>query len=695
MRPAAGVALLGLHGAILAQVPPAADIPEIDRSDRPNSEAAFATVEIHPRPARTAFVLRVAPEGSAHADGSADRPFTLEQAQVRVRELATAESVTVELSEGTYFLPRPLRFAAADGGHDGTIVEWRAAPGARPVLSGGTRVTGWRLVEPARGIWAAPLPSGLDPRQLWVDNGAARRAAVEAPRSAFTFHDWGIRIVDPAWAFLANLAGQDRMEVENTGFFTDRRALVDRIEGDRIFLRQPGWRNNLIGYDTFARPVSGERARFFFANAIAFLRHPGEWFADPAKGLIYYIPRAGEDMSSAVVIAPRLDHLVSIAGTHDEPVSDLHFSGLSFRHSSWNGPSGPQGYASQQSGAYLAGEIEGYPADPIRDCSWGCWAFERMRNHWRQQPAAVQVAAAQRIVFEGNSFTLLGQVALGIGNNAEANAAGIGLGVRSAEIAGNLFENLAGGAIMVGGITPEAHHPPDPRMGVRDIVVRDNTVRSVSQDYREQAAILVTYASAPLIIHNEVSDAPYDGIDVGWGWGVNDPGGNTDYMSWSRGYYDQPGNQLYDTPTILRDAVIVANRVHGVKRWFPDGGAIYHLSADPGGLIAENHVYDVPGGIGVYLDEGSRYVTVRDNVFDGLGLWVNLNASDGARPRRIAMDNVARGNWHNSGRANGTWSAYGNNQLVDNVEVDGSAWPEAARAIIDRAGPRQGQSAAP
>ncbi len=90
-----------------------------------------------------------------------------------------------------------------------------------------------------------------------MNGTAARRAALEAPRSAFAFHDWGIRIVDPAWRFLAALPGQERMEVESTGFFTDRRALVERIEGDRIILRQPGWRNNLIGYDTFARPVSG------------------------------------------------------------------------------------------------------------------------------------------------------------------------------------------------------------------------------------------------------------------------------------------------------------------------------------------------------------------------------------------------------------------------------------------------------
>src|SRR5206468_4293499 len=213
--------------------------------------------------------------------------------------------------------------------------------------------------------------------------------------------------------------------------------------------------------------------------------------------------------------------------------------------SSWLGPSGPEGYASQQSGSFLAGQMRDYPADPIRDCSWGCRPFEAMRNRLRQQPAAVQVAAATRVVFDDDRFAELGQVALGIG-----------------------------------------------------------------------------------IMNNDVSDTPYDGIDVGWGWGANDPGGSPAYRTASRGYYDQPGNLTYDTPTILRDTVVVANRVSRVKQWYPDGGAIYHLSADPGALIAENYISDVPGGIALYLDEGSRYVTVRNNVVENVGVWLTVNSQD-------------------------------------------------------------------
>lgn len=49
----------------------------------------------------------------------------------------------------------------------------------------------------------------------------------------------------------------------------------------------------------------------------------------------------------------------------------------------------------------------------------------------------------------------------------------------------------------------------------------------------------------------------------------------------------------------------------------------------------------------------------------------------------------ARGNWRNAGKANGSWSDYANNRLVDNVAVEGQAWPEGARKVIDRAGPKR------
>jgi hypothetical protein len=678
------VAAFALASAVAGQslLPPAPAIPPM-----PAPAASHGSVVLPTAPVPVPLIVEVSPAGSDDGDGSAAHPFaTPARAQAAVRALNRDRDVTVRLADGVYRLGAPLRFGAADGGRDGHVVRWEAAAGAHPVLSGGIPVTGWRRADAARDIWVATIPRGLAPRQIWVNDRLAKRAAIEAPRTAFAFHDWGIEIVDPAWRFLAGLTGQHRIEIESTGWFTHRHAVVDRIEGDRIVMQQPGWQNNIIGYDTFARPLSGTGARLFLVNSPAFLREGGSFYLDPEKGDLFYKPRTGEDMATASVVVPRLPLLMAIGGTYDMPVQDLEFSGIAFHHSSWTAPSGPDGYASQQSGAYLPGRVADLPAQTIRDCSWGCRSFEAMRNRWHQQPAAVQVAAAKRIGFFDDDFAHLGQIGLGIGNNDDANELGTGLGASTITVERSRFTDLAGGGIMVGGVQPDAHHPRRPEMGVRDILIRNNLVRSISQDYREQAAILVTYATGAVITHNEIADAPYDGIDVGWGWGVNDPGGSAAYRTRSRGYYDSPANPVYDTPTILRDSVVFANRVHDVKRWFPDGGAIYHLSADPGALIAENYVYDVPGGIALYLDEGSRYVTLRNNVVSNVGTWLNLNSQDAMAPRRTALDNVARDNWYDSGSRGGSWDDYMANQAIGNVKVDKGQWPAAARAVMARAG---------
>ncbi|WP_235524510.1 hypothetical protein [Caulobacter sp. Root655] len=86
----ASVLALCLLGADLAQAQslPTVAIPKVTSSDRPNSEQAFAAVEIHERPKPVPLVFEVSPRGSDAGDGSTARPFaSLARAQAAVREL--------------------------------------------------------------------------------------------------------------------------------------------------------------------------------------------------------------------------------------------------------------------------------------------------------------------------------------------------------------------------------------------------------------------------------------------------------------------------------------------------------------------------------------------------------------------------------------------------------------------------------
>ena len=90
-------------------------------------------------------------------------------------------------------------------------------------------------------------------------------------------------------------------------------------------------------------------------------------------------------------------------------------------------------------------------------------------------------------------------------------------------------------------------------MANRDVIIINNRIETVSQVYMDNSAILSTYVEGALILHNDIADAPYDGIDIGWGWGINDLGGNPVYRDARRGYYDHPHNLVYDTPTLHRE----------------------------------------------------------------------------------------------------------------------------------------------
>jgi hypothetical protein len=383
---------------------------------------------------------------------------------------------------------------------------------------------------------------------------------------------------------------------------------------------------------------------------------------------------------------PRITVLLAIGNSLDALVKDLAFRGIQFSHTTWLGPATDEGYASQQSGSYLKGRAAAYPANPLADCKFGCPAFETRRNEWSQMPASIQVAAAERITFDSDIFAHLGQYALGIGNDANANITGADLGASDITVTRCVFTDLAGGAILAGGVQRDAHHPHNPRQINRSLIVSNNRIRSVSKDYRDNSAILSTYVLGAVILHNDISDVPYDAIDIGYGWGMHDAGGNPNYRVRMHGY-DWKENLVYDTPTTHRDVVVASNRIHGAKRYFHDGGAIYNLSASPGTLITENYIFDNGSKIGLYLDEGSRYITVRRNVVEGKDCeWLNINTAHSAYPLRISPDNTAADNWHDGAKVGGLWTNYQNDLILnDHLVVDGN-WPDEAKQIMKNSG---------
>ncbi|GAB4000581.1 hypothetical protein GCM10029992_32940 [Glycomyces albus] len=372
------------------------------------------------------------------------------------------------------------------------------------------------------------MGTGFDSRQLYVDGALAPRARIDLSPSDIEFDPSGFTVRNQGLGWLSGLPDQRRIEFLAHLTWTTRITPVDAIVGSTVTLRQPAWDNNTYGYDTVQHPYVGPR--FFLAGSRAFLDEPGEWFLDADAGILYYKPFQGQDMANTDVELPRLETLIEVGGTYDQPVHDLHFEGLTFTGTSWLHPNSDDGYANQQTGTFLAGVQPDRPSDAFDSGSRGCYEFEGTRNHWFQMPAAVQVSAAEGVSFSGNTFANLGSIGLGIGNDANAHSCGIGLGAHDVSVVGNTFTASAGGGIAVGGVRPDAHHPSDDRMINRDILISDNSIFSTALDYLDNVAILATYATRLTVEHNYIADMPYSGIAVGYGWGANDPAGCQEYL---------------------------------------------------------------------------------------------------------------------------------------------------------------------
>jgi hypothetical protein len=632
--------------------------------------------------------LVVAPTGAETADDSGpattDQPLaSLHEAQQRARDLAARGDgdVTVTLLDGTHRLSEPLRFDAADSGRDGHTVTWKAAPGAEPLVSGADPVTGWELDDPATGIYKADVGTGFDTRQLYVDGVPAQRARMSLSPSDITLNEDGFTLNNPDLGYLADLPDQQRIELQAMLSFTNRFAPVDSISGTTVTMQQPAWDNNTYGYDTIQSPF--REPTFWLLNSKSFIDEPGEWYLDTTAGTLYYKPLDGQDMASAQVELPKLETLLEVGGTYDEPAQDLAFEDTTYTGTTWLHPSSPNGYANQQTGAFITGEQEHRPADAFTSCAAGCYGFEGARNNWAQAPAAVQVSAANGVTFTNNSFVNLGSVGLGIGNDANAHATGVGLGAQNVTVTGNTFTASAGGGIVVGGVRPDAHHPSDERMINSDILISNNRIFSTALEYFDQDGIFASYATRLTIEHNEVSDMPYSGIGIGYGWGANDPGGSPEYVS--RGLYDfQP---IYDTPTTLSDVHVVGNRVTDVVHTLWDAGCFYSLSAMPESSIEEN-VCDTSGQLGLYFDEGSRYITANRNVFmNTAGQWAHANNQNS----NLTGDQTLTENYTTNSAITGLVDGERGNTVQGTVVFSPDNIPAAASEIIANAGPAEAQ----
>ncbi|MER6579120.1 right-handed parallel beta-helix repeat-containing protein [Nonomuraea sp. NPDC001023] len=573
--------------------------------------------------------------------------------------------IEVVLSDGVYRLEAPIRLTQEDSGGNGFAVRWIAADGASPVISGSTRVTGWTVADAERGIYSAAVPDGARTRNLYVDGRTAPRARTKIPRPPTDRYTADGLKMSSDLAFLKNLTSAQLADVElrSIGSFTDRFNGVTKIsdDGSALVMEQPAWKNNTWGWDTFQGPFHD--GGYFAENALAFIDEPEEWYLDSRGKKLYFKPSDPAKINELDVELPRLETLLAIGGTTAQQARAIEIDGLTFSGATWNAPTQTGGYVDQQTG----GHIDVGPHYPAN----GYPEFEATRPHWTQIPSAVQISAASDVKVNDTTFTDLGAGGLGIGNDPAAHLSGVGLSAQRVSVTNSRFTAIGSMGITIGGISQQAHHPGtlpdgsrDPNvsdetvaaMTVSEIVVANNRIWDIADTYTSGVGILMTYTQNSTIKHNDVTDVPYSGISLGYGWGANDQGGSIEYRN--RGLYKyQPE---FSTPTTAKNNRITANYITRYGLMHTDLGGFYNLSANPGTVIAENFIKST--GQAFYPDEGSRALTFNDNVVMSPN-WMGPNYFTPPGPRDLA----GTGNWVTEG---GTHTNPERNNLIEATKFD-------------------------
>ena len=562
----------------------------------------------------------ISPKGSDFNDGTRQSPkATLTSALRQAREWRRTEDnriqggITIYMEGGTYAFHEPVFIRPEDSGTKESPTIIRSVGDEKVVLSGGICINGWKKQGK---VWVADVPAfngrPLDFRQLWVNGKKAVRA-----RDVEDFEKMNrICSVDEKNEILYVPAVSIRRLIDNKGNLKAKYAEMVlhqmwcvanlrirsvEVQGDSAAIRFHQPESRIQFEHPWPRPMvttDGHNSAFYLTNARELQDVPGEWYHDIDARKVYYYLREGEKMQEAEVIVPAVETLVRVEGTLDRPVCHIRFEKITFSYTTWMRPS-EKGHVPLQAGMYLT---DGYRIDPKMQRNYLNHPLDN--QGWLGRPAAaVRVVAARQIDFERCRFEHLGSTGL---DYEEAVQGGV--------VRGCLFLDIAGNGLLVGSFSPAAHEthlpydPADRREVCTQQQINNCYFTEIGNEDWGCLAIAAGYVGDVNIEHNEISEVPYSGISLGWGW--------------------------TQTVNCMRNNRVHANLIHHYAKHMYDVAGIYTLGSQPKSYVTENCVHSIykPGYVHdpnhwfyLYTDEGSSFITVRDNWTEGEKYLQNAN----------------------------------------------------------------------